>query len=93
MDNTIEKVYNLISETPPDGDKFSKTVKHILNREQQWIKWKNDGCPPFTTAKEEVANTDAATSAQGKVTFGETHVDRSLLTPFDVGCQWLFTTA
>ncbi len=45
IDKTQDKVHALIKETPPDGDKFSKTVRHILNREKQWNAWKNAGCP------------------------------------------------
>ncbi|XP_068679431.1 THO complex subunit 1-like [Montipora foliosa] len=41
------KVYELLKETPPDGDKFAKAVEHILEREENWISWKNEGCPSF----------------------------------------------
>ena len=40
-----EQSYALIEETPPNGANFSKAVKHILKREEQWNAWKNDGCP------------------------------------------------
>lgn len=40
-----EKVYSLIRETPPDGEKFSQIIKNILCREEQWNVWKNEGCP------------------------------------------------
>lgn len=42
-----EQVYDLIKETPPNGAQFAKSVKHILQREEQWISWKNEGCPSF----------------------------------------------
>lgn len=42
-----DKVYQLIRETPPDGEQFCKIVQHILAREEHWNKWKNDGCPDF----------------------------------------------
>lgn len=45
-DNT-DKVYQLIRETPPDGDEFAKTVEHIMNREDNWNAWKNDGCQSY----------------------------------------------
>ncbi|XP_078319273.1 THO complex subunit 1-like [Crassostrea virginica] len=47
-----DKVYQLIKETPPDGDQFSKTVQHILAREEHWNKWKNEGCPNFAKKSE-----------------------------------------
>jgi len=42
-----EKVYLILSETPPNGSQFAKTVKHILTREENWINWKNEGCSSF----------------------------------------------
>lgn len=45
--SSTEKIYQLIRETPPDGEKFSQTVEHILEREEHWNSWKNDGCPDF----------------------------------------------
>ncbi|XP_053393953.1 THO complex subunit 1-like isoform X2 [Mercenaria mercenaria] len=45
--SSTEKIYQLIKETPPDGEKFAKTVEHILEREEHWNRWKNDGCPDF----------------------------------------------
>lgn len=47
MKTSLEKIYQLIRETPPDGEKFAKTVEHILDREEHWNKWKNEGCPDF----------------------------------------------
>ncbi|XP_025411324.1 THO complex subunit 1 [Sipha flava] len=43
--NSINNIYELINNTPPDGIRFSEVVKNILQREEQWNKWKNDGCP------------------------------------------------
>ncbi|XP_062589734.1 THO complex subunit 1-like [Saccostrea cucullata] len=50
---TQDKVYQLIKETPPDGEQFCKTVQHILGREEHWNKWKNEGCPNFARNMEE----------------------------------------
>ncbi|CAD7084410.1 unnamed protein product [Hermetia illucens] len=44
---TEAKVYKLIEETPPEGKKFAKTVQHMLQREELWNNWKNDGCKEF----------------------------------------------
>lgn len=46
-----ERVYQLIRETPPGGDKFADTVKHILQREENWNNWKNESCPSFEREK------------------------------------------
>ncbi|CAH1154374.1 unnamed protein product [Phaedon cochleariae] len=43
--NNTEKVYNLLRETPPDGEEFAEIVKNILSREELWNGWKNDSCP------------------------------------------------
>ena len=42
-----EKVYSIIGDTPPNGKKFATSVQHILNREENWINWKNCGCGSF----------------------------------------------
>ncbi|CAK8672598.1 unnamed protein product [Clavelina lepadiformis] len=41
------KIYELLKETPPDGRHFAKYIRHLLDREEFWIAWKNDGCPSF----------------------------------------------
>ncbi|KAF7278945.1 THO complex 1-like protein Hpr1 [Rhynchophorus ferrugineus] len=45
ISNTTEKVYDLLKETPPDGERFADIIKNILKREELWNAWKNDGCP------------------------------------------------
>ncbi|XP_028659489.1 THO complex subunit 1 isoform X2 [Erpetoichthys calabaricus] len=47
MEDTTKLVYQLLKETPPDGDKFAAVVEHILNTEENWNAWKNEGCPSF----------------------------------------------
>ncbi|XP_062850625.1 THO complex subunit 1 [Trichomycterus rosablanca] len=47
MEDTTKLVYQLLRETPPDGDQFSTMVEHILNTEENWNAWKNEGCPSF----------------------------------------------
>ncbi|GCB69099.1 hypothetical protein scyTo_0012364 [Scyliorhinus torazame] len=42
-----EELPILFKETPPDGEKFSSMVEHILHSEENWIAWKNEGCPSF----------------------------------------------
>lgn len=45
VQNNVEKIYSLLKETPPDGEKFAEIVKNILSREEHWNIWKNSGCP------------------------------------------------
>ncbi|XP_054615835.1 THO complex subunit 1 [Dunckerocampus dactyliophorus] len=47
IEETTKLVYQLLSEIPPDGDKFATMVEHILNTEDNWNTWKNEGCPSF----------------------------------------------
>lgn len=61
---TTEQVYNLINETPPDGQIFAETVKNILKREEHWNAWKNDGCPPFKRPAKESADNDELRKAK-----------------------------
>ena len=66
-----EQVYDLIKETPPNGEQFAKSVKHILQREEQWISWKNEGCPSFKpkllpTPAKEVGDSKHTPDANGK---------------------------
>uniref|UniRef100_A0A8C0YSM2 THO complex 1 n=1 Tax=Cyprinus carpio carpio TaxID=630221 RepID=A0A8C0YSM2_CYPCA len=55
IEDTTKLVYQLLKETPPDGDKFASMVEHILNTEENWNSWKNEGCPSFV--KERPAET------------------------------------
>ncbi|KAI5101611.1 THO complex subunit 1 [Silurus meridionalis] len=47
MEETTKLVYQLLRETPPDGEKFAVMVERILNTEENWNAWKNEGCPSF----------------------------------------------
>uniref|UniRef100_A0A673M4D7 THO complex subunit 1-like n=1 Tax=Sinocyclocheilus rhinocerous TaxID=307959 RepID=A0A673M4D7_9TELE len=55
IEDTTKLVYQLLRETPPDGDKFASMFEHILNTEESWNSWKNEGCPSFV--KERPAET------------------------------------
>ena len=44
---TTESVFALLEETPPQGTEFAAYVRHILRQEENWIAWKNDGCPSY----------------------------------------------
>ncbi|KAM3604816.1 uncharacterized protein V6R79_016583 [Siganus canaliculatus] len=47
IEETTKLVYQLLKEIPPDGDKFATMVEHILDTEDNWNSWKNEGCPSF----------------------------------------------
>jgi THO complex subunit 1 len=36
-----------LKQTAPGGRTFAETVGGILEREKNWVKWKNDLCAPF----------------------------------------------
>ncbi|KAM6457321.1 THO complex subunit 1 isoform 1-T1 [Liasis olivaceus] len=52
IEDTTKLVYQLLSENPPDGERFSKMVEHILNTEENWNSWKNEGCPSFVKERQ-----------------------------------------
>ncbi|XP_056149328.1 THO complex subunit 1 [Lampris incognitus] len=47
IEETTKLVYQLLREIPPEGEKFATMVEHILNTEENWNAWKNEGCPSF----------------------------------------------
>ncbi|XP_017855956.1 PREDICTED: THO complex subunit 1 [Drosophila arizonae] len=49
---TEQRVYKLLEETPPNGRRFARTVQHMLQREEMWNNWKNDGCKEFKKPEE-----------------------------------------
>ncbi|KAJ2918375.1 hypothetical protein MD484_g2029, partial [Candolleomyces efflorescens] len=46
QDATV-KVIEELKQTTPNGRQFADTVSTILEREKNWIKWKNELCAPF----------------------------------------------
>ncbi|KAH6557817.1 hypothetical protein KP509_1Z091900 [Ceratopteris richardii] len=48
-----ERVKKLLEITPPRGKEFLASIDHILEREQNWVWWKRDGCSPFDRATQE----------------------------------------
>ena len=34
-------------QTAPNGRAFADTIQTILEREKNWVQWKNDSCVPF----------------------------------------------
>ncbi|OJA18064.1 hypothetical protein AZE42_05422 [Rhizopogon vesiculosus] len=47
VSDTIAKASAELRSTAPNGPTFADTVNVILDREKNWVKWKNDLCAPF----------------------------------------------
>lgn len=47
VQETITKATAELRATAPGGPSFTDTVNVISEREKNWVKWKNDMCPPF----------------------------------------------
>ncbi|THG99281.1 hypothetical protein EW026_g3031 [Hermanssonia centrifuga] len=47
VQETIQKVSEELRQTTPSGRTFAETVHVILEREKNWIRWKNELCAPF----------------------------------------------
>lgn len=41
------RVWDLLAATPPNGAAFTAAIRHLLQREADWIAWKNEGCKNF----------------------------------------------
>uniref|UniRef100_A0A8C9ZLJ1 THO complex 1 n=1 Tax=Sander lucioperca TaxID=283035 RepID=A0A8C9ZLJ1_SANLU len=54
IEETTKLVYQLLREIPPDGDQFATMVEHILNTEESWNSWKNEGCSSFVKESDEL---------------------------------------
>uniref|UniRef100_A0A6M2CY04 Putative nuclear matrix protein ovary overexpressed n=1 Tax=Rhipicephalus microplus TaxID=6941 RepID=A0A6M2CY04_RHIMP len=85
--NTLTQVYKLLEETPPDGAGFATRIKHILQREESWNAWKNEGCPDFKEArpmeqarevrpKRKLGDEVKAAMASKRVVLGDTEMNR-----------------
>jgi len=44
---TVNKATEELRQTTPNGRAFAETVNVILDREKNWVKWKNELCAPF----------------------------------------------
>ncbi|KAI6133645.1 THO complex subunit 1 transcription elongation factor-domain-containing protein [Pisolithus croceorrhizus] len=47
VQETIVKATAELRSTAPGGPAFADTVNVIFDRERNWVRWKNDMCPPF----------------------------------------------
>ncbi|ALC46111.1 Hpr1, partial [Drosophila busckii] len=63
---TEQRVFSLLEETPPSGRRFARTVQHMLQREEMWNNWKNDGCKEFKKPEQLDAIEDEAKPTPAK---------------------------
>ncbi|KAH9486400.1 THO complex subunit 1 [Psilocybe cubensis] len=47
VQDTLTKITEELRQTTPNGRTFADTVNVILERERNWVKWKNELCTPF----------------------------------------------
>ncbi|KAJ7070684.1 THO complex subunit 1 transcription elongation factor-domain-containing protein, partial [Mycena amicta] len=47
VQETLNKVMDELKQTTPNGRAFAETVSTILEREKNWVKWKNELCTAF----------------------------------------------
>lgn len=47
MQETVTKTTEELRQTTPNGRAFAETVHVILEREKNWVRWKNELCAPF----------------------------------------------
>lgn len=47
VQETLNKAMEELRQTMPNGRAFAETVAVILEREKNWVKWKNELCSPF----------------------------------------------
>ncbi|KAI0801474.1 UDP-glucose 4-epimerase [Fomes fomentarius] len=47
VQETITRATEELRQTAPSGRAFAETVQVILEREKNWVKWKNELCTPF----------------------------------------------
>jgi len=44
---TLNKALEELKQTTPNGYAFAETIQTIMEREKNWVKWKNELCAPF----------------------------------------------
>ncbi|KAI0640295.1 UDP-glucose 4-epimerase [Trametes polyzona] len=47
VQETITRAVEELRQTSPNGRAFAEAVQVMLEREKNWVKWKNELCPPF----------------------------------------------
>lgn len=78
-------MYQLIEETPPNGKRFARTVKHMLSREEMWNNWKNEGCKEFKKPDESASNDKPPPAKKERKLLGDCLRDASRQGKFFLG--------
>lgn len=47
VEDTIKRASEELRQTAPNGRQFAETIRVLLEREKNWIKWKNELCNTF----------------------------------------------
>lgn len=47
VQETITRAVEELRQTSPNGRAFAEAVQVMLEREKNWVRWKNELCPPF----------------------------------------------
>ena len=50
VSETVQKTSEELRQTTPNGRAFAETVHVILEREKNWVRWKNELCAAFDKA-------------------------------------------
>ncbi|KXN88950.1 THO complex subunit 1 [Leucoagaricus sp. SymC.cos] len=61
VQDNLNKAMDELKQTTPNGRAFAETIQTILEREKNWVKWKNELCAPFDK------ETWSTTQDEGKV--------------------------
>lgn len=67
---TTDRIMNLISKTPPNGELVKQAVSHILTREEFWSNWKNEACAELKKCNEQPKKKQKTTNSS-KINLGE----------------------
>lgn len=47
VSDTVTRATDELRQTAPGGRVFADAVAALLEREKNWVRWKNEMCPPF----------------------------------------------
>ena len=65
--DTMVRALEELRQTAPAGRVFADAVVGVLERERNWVRWKNDTCPPFDRYPEPDSTLEERTSAKREV--------------------------
>lgn len=85
IEDTKKKVVKLLEETPPNGLQFCEYILHALKREENWIKWKNEGCPSY----EKQQGDGAIEEKKKRARVGDSLLEKCKEGEKDLGCEEL----